>query len=315
MADSPHPRRDPNALVRRSTLMMPINVRRFVERAWERDADAVVLDLEDSVARSAKVEARALVAEAARLVARGGADVLVRVNNEPDLLDGDLDAAVQSGVSCVMLPKVESAAFVRSAAARIAEAEEARGLRVGATEIAIQIETARGLVAANEIVAASPRVVSVTLGPEDYCLDLDVQPTREGAELAHANALVLIAARLAVVQPHGLTSTLADFSDLDGFRESARRARALGFKGASCIHPAQVPILNEEFAPSAAEIVLAERVVASLAEAERAGVAAASLDGRMIDTPVATRARRLLARAAAIATKDAAKRAAREAAR
>ncbi|MBI2940869.1 MAG: CoA ester lyase [Chloroflexi bacterium] len=301
---------DPNTFVRRSSLVLPITVRRFVERAHLRGADAIILDLEDSVAAVAKVAARALIRESVDLARRGGADVLVRVNNTPDLLDGDLDAAIVPGLEGIMLPKVESADLVRSVDERVTALERERGLAVGRTQFAVQIETARGLARAMEIAAASPRIVSLTLGPEDFCLDLDVEPSADGAEIAYANSQIILAARLAGVQPHGLAGTLGDYSHLEAFAASVRKARQLGFKGAGCIHPAQVPILNAVFAPTPVEVAHAQRVLATLAEAERQGLAAASLEGRMIDTPMATRARRLLARADAVETREASKRAA-----
>jgi citrate lyase subunit beta / citryl-CoA lyase len=302
--------RDPLQFVRRSTLMMPVNARRFVERAHQRGADCVLLDLEDSVAPAAKREARSLLPESVAMAGRGGADVTIRVNNTLDLLDGDIEATVLPGVRGIMLPKSESAEQVQAVDQRLAALEASRGLPVGSIEMVCQIETARGILNAVAVAAASPRIVAIVLGPEDYCLDIDVEPTPGGEEISYANQALVVAARCAGVQPLGLASTLTDYTDLEGFADNAWRGRRIGFKGALCIHPAQVAVLNEVFSPKTEEVDRARRIVELLDDAARRGLASASLDGKMIDTPVANRARRLVVRAAAIARREAAKKAA-----
>lgn len=300
----------PVRLVRRSTLILPVNVPRFVEKAHLRGADAIMLDLEDSVPEAEKAAARRLLPEAARSVGRGGGDVLVRLNKPLRHVIPDLDAAVVPGVSGVVLPKAESAAEVEIVAELLSRLEAQRGIPAGTVQIGCLIETARGLRHADEIAAASPRVVSVSLGTEDFTLDLDTHPTPDGLELLVGKALVVLAARRAGVQAHGLVGSLADFQDLAALERAARRARELGCWGASCIHPNQVDVLNRVFSPDPAAVAHARRVVEVYEEAERRGRASAALDGKMIDVPVVLRARRLLARADAIAAMEARKRAA-----
>jgi citrate lyase subunit beta / citryl-CoA lyase len=300
-----------NALVRRSSLILPVNVQRFVERAYTRGADAIVLDLEDSVAPREKAAARTLVPQSIALAGRGGADVLVRINKAFDLAVADLEAAIVPGLTGIVFPKVESPAEVQIIDRLIAVREMAQGLPVGAIEIAILVETALGVQHMAEIACASPRVVSLSLGSEDFTKDIGVEPSDEGEEQEYGKGMTVIAARLAGIQPQGLSSTLANFSDLEGLTRSATRAARIGFKGASCIHPTQVPILNQCYSPKQAAVDYAYRVINVYDEAEAAGRASVSLEGKMIDIPIVDRARTLVARAEAIAAREARAQAAR----
>lgn len=302
-----------SALVRRSALIMPVNVRKFVERAYQRGADAIVLDLEDSIPPAEKTSARQLVREAIELAGRGGSDVLVRINKPFELAVLDLDAAVWPGLTGIVFPKAESPIEVQIVDRLIAEREMARGLPVGSVQIALSVETALGVQHMAAIACASPRAVSLNLGSEDFTRDIGVEPTPDGAEQAYGKGMVIVAARLAGIQPHGLTSTLADYQDLEGLTRSVLQAKRMGFKGASCIHPAQVPILNEHFSPTREEVEYARRVVAVYEEAEAAGRASVGLDGKMIDIPIVERARTVLRRAEAIERLEARKREARAA--
>ena len=292
-------------LVRRSSLILPVNVRRFVERAYTRGADAIVLDLEDSIPPREKAAARELVPEAIGLAGRGGADVLVRINKPFELAVPDLDAAIWPGLAGIVFPKVESPVEVQIIDRLIAEREMARGLPVGGIDVSILVESAPGVQHMAEIACASPRVVALSLGAEDFTRDIGVQPSVDGEEQAYGKGMVIVAARLAGIQPQGLSSTLANFADLDGLARSATRAQRLGFKGASCIHPTQVPVLNRCFSPTEEEIDYARRVIEVYEETEASGRASVSLDGKMIDIPIVDRARTLIARAEAIAVREA----------
>jgi citrate lyase subunit beta/citryl-CoA lyase len=300
-------------LVRRSKLIVPANVPRFVDRAHLRGADAIMLDLEDSIPASEKAAARAGLAAAVASVGRGGADVVVRINKPYDLALADLDAAVAPGVDTICLPKAESGREVEMLDALIATRERARGLPPGAIRLAITVESALGLGRVDEILQASPRVSTVDVGAEDFTRDLDVEPTRSGHELLVARQLVVQAARRAGVQALGMATTLANYTDLDALRASIVQAREMGFRGAGCIHPAQVGPLNELFAPPLERVERARRVLALYDQALAQGRASASIDGEMIDVPVADRARAIVERAEAIGARDAAKRAALDA--
>jgi citrate lyase subunit beta / citryl-CoA lyase len=302
-----------SALVRRSALILPVNVRRFVERAYTRGADAIVLDLEDSVPPREKAAARELVPESIELAGRGGADVLVRINKAFELAVSDLDAAIRPGLTGIVFPKVESSVEVQIVDRLIAEREMARGLPVGEIEVSVLVESALGVQHMAEIACASSRIVALSLGAEDFTRDIGVDPSAEGEEQEYGKGMVIVVARLAGVQPQGLSSTLANFSDLEGLARSATRAYRIGFKGASCIHPTQVPVLNRCYSPDPDAVDNAYRVINVYEETEAAGRASVSLDGKMIDIPIVERARTLVARAEAIAAREARKQAALEA--
>ena len=225
-----------SALVRRSSLILPVNVRRFVERAYTRGADAIVLDLEDSVPPREKAAARELVLESIELAGRGGADVMVRINKAFELAVADLDAAIQPGLTGIVFPKVESPVEVQIIDRLIAEREMARGLPLGEIEVAVLVESALGVQHMAEIACASPRIVSISLGSEDFTKDIGVEPSADGEEQEYGKGMTVVAARLAGIQPQGLSSTLANFADLEGLERSARRAAKIGFKGRK-LHP------------------------------------------------------------------------------
>lgn len=308
------PRETISQNVQRSSLIMPVNVPRFVEKSWTRGADAIVLDLEDSVTAAQKNSARAMVKDALPVAAKGGADVFVRINKPFEMAVADLDACVWPGLAGIRFPKAESADEMRILDRLLAERELKRDMPVGSVQVSIGIETALGLHNAPAIATASPRAVNISFGAEDYTLDMDVEPSPEGKELLLGKMHILAVARLAGIQAMGLMASTADFADVDRMVRLAREARQVGYRGSSCIHPAQIPALNEGFSISAEEIAHARKVITALEEAEAKGRDAVAVDGKMVDIPVAERARRLLARADAIARRDARKQAALEAA-
>jgi citrate lyase subunit beta/citryl-CoA lyase len=297
-----------NLPVWRSMLFVPVTQRRFVEGAARRGADAIILDLEDSVAASEKERARTLVAEAARVVSTGGADVVVRLNRPLRMTVRDLEAVIGPGVHTVALPKAESAQHVQLVAEIIDELELERGIALGTTKMLAMVETASAFFRIAEIARAHPRLVALTLGAEDFATSAGILPEAEPLTMPKQTAV--FAARAAGIMPMGFIGSIAEFHDLDAFRETIRRSRRFGFVGASVIHPSQIAILNEEFRPAAAEIDHAGRVVAAYDTALAEGVGAVTVDGKMIDVPVVERAKLLLEREAAIAAREARKRAA-----
>lgn len=287
----------------RSLLYVPAHVQRFVDKAHERGADCIQLDLEDSVPAAEKEQARGCIGRAAPLARRGGADVLVRINRPLALAVRDIEAAVGPDVDGFVLPKVESAEHVRLLDEHISEVESERGLAVGRSRLVVLIESAAGWLNAASIARASARIVGLNLGSEDFALDCGFEPSAE--TLLMPKQHLVMAARAAGVLPLGLVGSMTDFGDEAAFRANVRRSRDFGFTGASCIHPAQVPVLNQLFAPTADEIALATRTIAALEEGEREGRGAVALDGRMIDAPVAQRARRVLERHRIITSREA----------
>jgi len=277
----------------RSLLFVPAHVERFVARAHERGADGVILDLEDAVPVEEKPASRAGLAGAVARVGRGGAAVLVRVNHGLRALADDLEAAVVPGVAALVLPKTESADWVREVADAVTELELERGFPAGAVRLVLQIETPAALPRLPEIAAAHPRVAAMTLGPEDFSAALGAAP--EPDALLGPNLAVLCAARATGLVPLGFVGSIGAFGDPEAFRATVAQARRLGFRGAMAVHPAQVAILNEGFAPSAAEVAWAKRVMAGDAAARASGRGAFRLDGRMVDAPVVRRAEEVLA--------------------
>lgn len=295
---------------RRSSLILPVNVPRFVDRAWNRNADAIVLDLEDSVPAAEKAAARKLVKDSIPIAARGGAEVAVRVNNEPGLLDDDVDAAVHPGLDNLHLPKAESAEQIRTLAARVERLERARGLPAGHVRFSLALETPVGLLAARELATASDRVRSMSVGVEDYCLALGVEPSPDGMELMYPVSYVVTVCKAVGIEATGLVGSIAGFRDLATFEGAATRARQLGCEGAGCIHPDQVLVLNRVFTPDPDKADYARRVVEAFEDGVRKGTASVNLDGKMVDVPVYKRALVILERARAVAATDARKAAA-----
>lgn len=289
------------SLIRRSTLILPVNVPRFVEKAYRRNADAIMLDLEDAVPPKEKDAARRLVRDSLPLVSRGGAEVFVRVNHESALLADDVEASVSPGLDGICFPKTESAEEVQRLDAEIADLERRRGIAPGRIELALLIESPRGLLNLEAIAAASGRTRSISLGPEDYCLTLGVEPSADGMELLYGVSKVVTVCKASGISPLGLLGSIAGFRDLAPFERAATRARDLGCVGAACIHPDQVAVLNRVFSPLPEKVEYAQAAVAAFEEGLKRGTASVNVAGTMVDIPVYRRAKYIVEQAAAIA--------------
>ena len=289
----------------RSLLFAPGNHARRVEKAFSLGADAVILDLEDSVAIAEKEAARKPVAQA--LAANSGrCRGYVRVNAMgTPFCFRDLTEVIGKGVHGVVLPKVESAADLHAIDWLIASLERERGLAVGAIDLIPTIETAAGLSRVERILQARGlkpysgtwRVKRVAFGAADFALDLGIRPSispqGEETELAYARQRIVLASRDARVEAP-LDSPWFKLKDLAGLRRAAEASRRMGFQGRLCIHPEQVPVVNECYSPSAEEVARAERIVAAFKDAEAKGSAAIQVDGQMIDYPLVREAERVL---------------------
>jgi citrate lyase subunit beta/citryl-CoA lyase len=291
------------APVWRSLLYVPAHVERFVARAHERGADCIQLDLEDSVPPDRKADARAALAKAAPLVRQNGADVLVRINAPLALAVPDVQAAIGPHVDGLIITKARGPDHIKLLDELVSECEQRAGVPVGHTWLYPLVETPAALPHAEAIACASPRIVAIGLGGEDFATEIGAEPTPE--VLALPKQLLLYAARAAGVVPLGLLGSIADFSDPTAFQAMAERSRRMGYEGASCINPAQVGPLNLAFTPGAQEIAQARRVIEADTAARAAGRGAVALDGKMIDVPIVRRAERLLARASIIAARSA----------
>ncbi|MEZ5852823.1 MAG: CoA ester lyase [Hyphomicrobiaceae bacterium] len=287
----------------RSMMFVPVNVQKFVETAHTRGADAYILDLEDSVPPAEKANARGMIAAAAPKVAQGGADVVVRINQPLELAVRDIEAAISPAIHTLMLPKIDSAGHVRLLAELVDRIEAAKGMPVGHTRFMALIETPAAFARADEIAAAHPRLISVGLGSEDFAMEIGGVAATD--VLTYPKQRVAIAAIANGLMAMGVIGSVADFADLEGYRASARLARRFGFRGASCIHPKHVAILNEEFGPKEDEVRWARRVIEVYDQAKAEGRASIQLDGKMVDIPIVVKAERIIAEADRIAARAA----------
>jgi citrate lyase subunit beta / citryl-CoA lyase len=280
---------------RRSVLYLPGSNARALEKARALPADALILDLEDAVAPAAKEEARAQVVAALAAGGFGRREVVVRVNGlETPWGPSDLAAAARCGAAAVCLPKVESAAQLTAAERALTAAGAPSGLALWA-----MIETPRGVLAAAEIAAASPRLACLVAGTSDLVKDLRARHTGGRAEVLPSLGLLLLAARA-----HGLAAldgVHLDLADDAGLEAACGQGRDLGFDGKTLIHPKQLDAANRIFAPSDAELEGARRIIAAHAEAEAAGRGVTVVDGRLVEGLHVEAARRLVALADAIA--------------
>lgn len=289
-------------LVWRSLLYVPANNQRFIDKAHTRDADAIILDLEDSVPVAERDRARGMLAASAASVRQSGSDVVVRINRPDGEAKSDLDAAVIEGVDALMLPKVDDAAHVHALADAVEALEAERGMTPGGIRFVVMVESPAALFKADEIACAHPRNTATFLGGEDFATAAGMVPDPE--TLFVPKLMTMFAARAAGITPLGMLGTVADYQDLDAVRQIIRRSRKFGFEGASCIHPSVVPLLNEEMAPSVDEVAQARRIVEAYADAEKEGLGAIAVDGMMVDVPVAQRAEATLERHAAIQARE-----------
>jgi citrate lyase subunit beta / citryl-CoA lyase len=285
----------------RSYLFCPGNHARRVEKAFALAADAVILDLEDSVALAEKEAARKPVAAALRGAGKVRAYVRVNAMGTPYCLR-DLQETIVPGVRGVVLPKVESAADLHAIDWLVWNLELERGLAPGSVELLPILETAAGIARVDRIFQARSlkpysgawRVRRAAFGAADYSNELGILPSGEERELDHARSRVVLASRAAGIEKP-IDSPFFDIKDADGYRRAVERSRRMGFQGRLCIHPDQIAGANAGYAPSAEEVSRAERIVAAFREAEAKGLAAVQVDGQMVDYPVVHQAERLLA--------------------
>ena len=283
----------------RTFLFAPGNHPRKVEKVFDAGADAVILDLEDAVAISEKAATRAVVVAALQRPrqCRG----YVRVNAlDTEFCFGDIEAVVAKGVDGIILPKVERAADLEKVDWLMRGLEAKAGLAEGGIDLIPIIETGKGIANAREVCSAGGRLRRVAFGAGDYTRDMGMEWTVEEAEIAPAQAEVVLASRINDLEPP-LDTVYIHIKDDEGFTASARRAKQFGFQGKMCIHPVQVPLANGVFTPTAEEAEFSRKVIAAFAEAEAAGSASIQLDGYFIDYPIVEKAKRVVALADAVA--------------
>jgi len=275
---------------RRSRLYLPGNTPKLMLNAGIHQPDAVILDLEDSVAPEKKAEARLVVRNALRGINFYNAERMVRINQLPLGLE-DLDYIVPHQVNLILLPKCESADQVEQVDRRITEILKDHELDYPVFIMPI-IESALGVIKAFEIASASERVAALAIGLEDYTADLGAARTREGRESFYARNQLVNAAKAAGIQ--AIDSVFSDVSDMDALSEVVRESKSLGFTGMGCIHPRQIRVIHETFAPTEMEIDKAKKIVMAFDDATSKGLGVVSLGSKMIDPPVVIRAQRTI---------------------
>ncbi|MBN2432145.1 MAG: HpcH/HpaI aldolase/citrate lyase family protein [Acidobacteria bacterium] len=275
---------------RRSRLYLPGNEPKFIVNAGLHQPDGIILDLEDSVAPAEKDTARILVRNALQEVDFYGAEKMVRINQLPLGL-ADLDEIIPCHVHTILIPKCESGQQVAEVADRIRHIR-AKTEQPEPVYLMPILESARGILRADEIGAASPLNVALTIGLEDFTADIGAERTQEGRESFQARSMVVLAARAHGLQP--IDTVYSDVQNEDGLRQSTLESKQLGFEGRGCIHPRQIRVIHEAFAPSPPEIERAGRIVDALREAEARGSGVVALGSKMIDPPVVKRAQKIL---------------------
>jgi citrate lyase subunit beta/citryl-CoA lyase len=282
--------------LRRSRLYLPGSEPKYFINAALHGPDAIILDLEDSVHQDEKDAARILVRNTLRAVDSGSCERMVRINQLPLGLE-DLAEIIPEAPDLVLIPKVERPDQVGEADRVISELKVSHGIDRAIWLMPI-LESARGIENAFAIATVSPNIAALTIGLEDYTADLGVVKTLEGPESQYARTRVVNAAKAAGVQ--AIDSVFSDVGDVAGLLHWGEHSRALGFEGMGCIHPSQIPVIHQAFAPSPVEVERALKIVAAFEDAQQRGLSVVSLGSKMIDPPVVERARKLVARAKAI---------------
>jgi citrate lyase subunit beta/citryl-CoA lyase len=280
----------------RSWMFVPGHRQKMIDKALGLNADAIMLDIEDGVAPNEKDAARKNIGDSlGRAKAPGTPARYVRINAIGHArMDADLEAVVRPGLEGLVCPKVDTAEEVRKVDAILNEKEPQNNLAKGRVKLLIAVESPRGLLNAPAIAAASPRIVGIIFGAEDFGREIGLPTVREGEarDLIYARSAIVIAAASAHVQ--AVDGVWVDLNDSQGLLDFAKQSRQLGFSGMSCIHPSQVDAINKTFSPTAEEIDYCQKVLQAFEEANARGDGSIAFGGQLIDRPIIERARRTL---------------------
>src|SRR5450759_296676 len=274
-----------------SRLYLPGNTPGLMINAGLHSADGIILDLEDSVAPEKKNEARILVRNALRQINFLGAERMVRINQGEKGLE-DLHFIIPHNVNLILIPTCESADYVKEIYHEIAKIKSNLNLNLNLIFLMPIIESALGIENAFDIARASENVVGMAIGLEDYTADLGVQRTTEGRESLYARTRLVNASKAAGIQP--IDSVFSDVDDMESLKQNVLISKALGFEGMGCIHPRQIPIIRQGFAPDEAEIEKSKKIVLAFTEAKSKGLGVVALGSKMIDQPVVARAQKTI---------------------
>jgi len=285
----------------RTALFAPGSKEAVMNKALQSGADAVILDLEDSVPVASKADARRFVAQVidgGAAANRSGPAVFVRVNAvATGMLADDLAAVVRPGLDAIFLPKAESVAEVQRAGALLDQYEAAQGMQHGTVEVVLMIESALGVYRCFDMIHASPRVASTCIGVAqdgDLQTDLGCSWSVEGIELLYARSKVLLDTR-AAGKPYPLDGVFSNLADEEALIKDTRLSARLGYVGRTVIHPKQIKPVRLAYAVPQAEVEYYTKVVTEFEAVEKAGVAAITIDGKLVDYAMFQRAKRVLA--------------------
>ncbi|WP_439425730.1 citrate (pro-3S)-lyase subunit beta [Oenococcus alcoholitolerans] len=279
--------------LRRTMMFVPGNNPAMLKDAGIYGADSIMFDLEDAVSLNEKDAARILVYNALKSQDYGSAEIVVRVNGlDTPFFKNDVFAMVKAGAEVIRLPKTESADMIAELEKTIEQAEKFFSIEPGSTHMMAAIESAKGVLNAPEIAAASKRMIGIALSAEDYTTDMKTHRYPDGAELEFARNMVLHAARAAGIA--AFDTVFSNVNDTEGFIRETKHIHQLGFDGKSLVNPRQIALVNQIYAPSSKEIEQAQNVIAAIESARTSGSGVVSLNGQMVDRPVALRAERVI---------------------
>jgi len=273
-----------------SRLYLPGNSPSLMINAGIHNPDGIILDLEDAVAPDKKYEASFLVRNALRNLDFYGAERMVRINQIPRGLD-DLDYIVPHNVNLILVPKCEGAHQINELNQKIDTLKQKYNIQNQIWLMPI-IESALGVIKSYEIATSAKNVVALAIGLEDYTADLGVLRTKEAKESFYARTQLVNACKAAGIQ--AIDSVYSDIADMEGLKENVKISKSLGFDGMGCIHPRQIKVIHENFAPEKVEIEKAKKIVNAFIEAKEKGFGVVSLGSKMIDAPVVKRAQQTI---------------------
>lgn len=286
---------------RRTMMFAPANNPKMLVTAHLYGADCVIFDLEDAVKYAEKDAARDLFAEALKVVDYGETEIFARINPlYTEFGKKDVEVLVPAGLRRMRLAMTETPEQIKELDELLTKIEEENGIEIGACKIQASIETPKAVMNIMEIVKASPRVVTVSFGSEDFTKALGAERTKEGKEIFLARNMVVMAAAIAGID--AIDTVWADIADEEGFRKEIKSSMNLGFVGKSCVHPSQVKIIHEMFTPNKAEVEKSLKIVKAAEEADISRGGVITVDGKMVDIPIISKAEKIvrLAKAAGI---------------
>ncbi len=283
---------------RRALLYMPGDDRRKIEKSTTLGVDCICMDMEDGVAVTRKVEARAVIAQAMKDLDFGDSERCIRINSIGSGLESyDLAAALATEPDTIVVPKIESADQVKWVSDHIETYELSSNKRIGSLRLLVGVETAKGILNLRKIAEADRRLEAIIFGAEDYAASIGARRTKEATEVLYARQAVITACAANDLQ--AIDMVFIDFHDEDGLRVEAEQGAGFGFSGKQIIHPNQVKAVQAAFTPSDDELDYARRIVETFETSQREGRGAYALDGKMIDMPLLKNARKVLDRAKA----------------